>query len=46
MARFGAIETDLIFDKFKGLQQVTTVEQYFDDFEKCRGTEAIEALLV
>lgn len=26
-----------MFDKFKKLQQVSTVEAYFDDFEKCRG---------
>lgn len=37
LARFGELETELVFDKFKKLQQVSTVEQYFDEFEKCRG---------
>lgn len=37
MARFGEIDTELVFDRFKKLQQVTTVEAYFDEFEKCRG---------
>lgn len=37
MARFGAVETDLVFDRFKKLQQVTSVEHYYDEFEKCRG---------
>lgn len=44
LARFGEVEIELVFDKFKKLQQVTTVELYFDEvelyfdeFEKCRG---------
>lgn len=37
VARFGAIQTDMFFDRFNKLQQDTIVEQYFDDFEKCRG---------
>lgn len=37
LARFGELETELVFDKFKKLQQVSTVESYFDEFEKCRG---------
>lgn len=37
LARFGDIETDLVFDKFKRLQQTSTVEAYYDEFEKCRG---------
>lgn len=37
LARFGELETELVFDKFKKLQQTTTVEAYFDEFEKCRG---------
>ena len=37
LARFGEADTELVFDKFKKLQQVSTVEAYFDDFEKCRG---------
>ncbi|KAL8101446.1 hypothetical protein AgCh_033370 [Apium graveolens] len=36
LARFGEVETELVFDRFKKLQQVTTVEVYFDEFEKCR----------
>lgn len=35
--RFGEVETKLVFDKFKKLQQVSTVEFYFDEFERCRG---------
>ena len=37
LARFGELETELVFDKFKKLQQTTTVEDYFDEFEKSRG---------
>lgn len=37
VARFGEVDTELVFDKFKKLQQTTTVEAYFDEFEKCRG---------
>lgn len=37
LARFGELDTDLIFDKFKKLHQVSTVEAYYDDFERCRG---------
>lgn len=37
MARFGELDTELVFDRFKRLQQVTTVESYYDEFEKCRG---------
>lgn len=37
LARFGELDTELVFDRFKRLQQVTTVEAYYDEFEKCRG---------
>lgn len=37
LARFEEVETELVFDRFKKLQQNTTVEVYFDEFEKCRG---------
>lgn len=37
MARFGEVDTELIFVKFKKLQQITTVEAYFDEFKKCKG---------
>lgn len=33
----GDIDTNLVFDKFKKLQQLTSVEDYYDEFEKCRG---------
>lgn len=37
MARFGEADTELVFDKFKRLQQTSSVETYYDEFEKCRG---------
>lgn len=37
LARFGELDTELVFDRFKRLQQLTTVEAYYDEFEKCRG---------
>nr|XP_017218446.1 PREDICTED: uncharacterized protein LOC108195935 [Daucus carota subsp. sativus] len=37
LARFGELDTELVFDKFKKLQQISTVGAYFDEFEKCRG---------
>lgn len=37
LERFGQVETELVFDMFKKLQQVNTVEHYYDEFEKCRG---------
>lgn len=36
LAGFGEIDTDLVFDRFKRLQQETSVESYFDEFEKPR----------
>lgn len=36
LVRFGELKLELIFDKFKRLQEFTTVELYFDEFEKCR----------
>lgn len=35
--RFGEIDTELVFDKFKRLQQNSSVEEYYDEFEKIRG---------
>lgn len=35
--RFGELETELVFDKFKRLQQTTSVEAYYDEYERCRG---------
>lgn len=32
--RFGVLEQELMFERFKELKQVTTVEQYFGEFEK------------
>lgn len=37
IARFGELDTDLVFEKFKKLQQTKSVEEYYDDFERCRG---------
>lgn len=37
VARFGELDTDLVFEKFKKLQQTKSVEEYYDEFEKCRG---------
>lgn len=37
VARFGELDTDMVFDRFKRLQQVSSVESYFDEFEKLRG---------
>lgn len=37
ISRFGELDTGLVFDRFKRLQQSTTVEAYYDEFEKCRG---------
>lgn len=37
ISRFGELDTELVFDRFKRLQQSTTVEAYYDEFEKCRG---------
>lgn len=37
VARFGELDTDLVFEKFKKLQQTKSVEEYYDDFERCRG---------
>lgn len=37
IARFGELDTDLVFEKFKKLQQTKSVEDYYDDFEKCIG---------
>lgn len=37
LSRFGELDTELVFDKFKRLQQEGSVESYFDDFEKLRG---------
>lgn len=37
LARFGELETELVFDKLKRLQQFTTVEWYFDEFVNSRG---------
>lgn len=36
IARFGVWEQDLVFDNFKQLQQTTTVELYYGQFEKYR----------
>ncbi|KAL8146445.1 hypothetical protein AgCh_004249 [Apium graveolens] len=36
-ARFGEIDTELVSDKFKRLQQSSLVEEYFDEFEKIKG---------
>lgn len=34
-ARFGVIEQELLYDKFKQLKQNSTVDHYFSQFEKC-----------
>lgn len=36
-ARFGELDTKLVFDKFKRLQQNSSVEDYYDEFEKIKG---------
>ncbi|KAL8123831.1 hypothetical protein AgCh_011723 [Apium graveolens] len=36
-SRFGELDTDLVFEKFKKLQQTKSVEEYYDEFERCRG---------
>ena len=33
LARYGEVDTELIFDKFKRLQQDTTVENYYNDLK-------------
>lgn len=33
MERFGALEQDLMFEKFKQLKQITTMEHYLGQFE-------------
>lgn len=35
-ARFGVMEQELLYDKFKQLKQTSTVDHYFNQFEKCR----------
>ena len=35
-ARFGSWEQELLYNKFKQLHQATTVDLYFDEFEKCK----------
>ncbi|KAL8121346.1 hypothetical protein AgCh_018182 [Apium graveolens] len=35
--RFGELDTNLVFDKFKTLLQTSSVEEYFDDFERSIG---------
>lgn len=37
MSRLGEIDTEMVFDRVKRLQQLTTVEAYYDEFEKIRG---------
>lgn len=37
IGRFGETDTELVFDRFKRLQQKSSVEEYYDNFEKCRG---------
>lgn len=37
IARFEKLETDLVFQKFKKLEQTKSVEKYYDEFERCRG---------
>lgn len=44
LARFGKVDTELVFDKFKKLQQTTAVEAYFDECEKCRGQLLLKIL--
>lgn len=37
IAKFGELDTDLVFENFNKLQQTKSVEEYYDEFERCRG---------